>query len=528
MNTSFATTLAVHATQTETNNASKVFGSSQGIPSFEDAINHASEDSSLQQRKVARSVTEQNTNEQNLTQQTSMERRAAEQSSNEQEAARQNAVDQRNMERRSIGDGKSGKDSSSQGRSSAQQSSSKQSASQNSVTNQSNNIPIQQNNTSPKQKKSAQSTTSSSSTSSSQSESDTTVDDSTAQSSSTADKTQDATLPVYLLAGQIAVPPPLPQLQTTAQPSTTDQATSDTDLAGVTAAGAGDASQQAATAAAMITSGLAQSADDASGLATSGSKVPDGEKATDSIDTNNNDAALTDTSVGATMNHFPLGEDITKLKAITLGWAKTIQSSLNPSGTLDASSSTLMTSLPIHIDSSNGQNSNAQGTPDAMNGLSGLQMASAASTSLSGNSSFSQVTTTTIPAQSVHDVPQIVTKELNSSELTMPKRIEIPLQTPHGANVTLYLQDVQGQVRAQFSTNDHSALQWIDQQIPGLKQQQFETNVRWLPPQMDNQNSTSQQGQGQSRDPQRETNSQQQETESADAFVSAMGKVSYA
>jgi|GEM_PF-5516501 len=334
-------------------------------------------------------------------------------------------------------------------------------------------------------------------------------------------KSADASIPIYFVAGQVmtqqqVIPQQPLSPQNPAQPSTTD-ANAATAVTSAVLAAATSGAENAAVAGDVV----AGADGAASETLTLDAKLPgntsiDGEKDT--------------TSADPTANNIPPGTDVTILKKITSEWAKTIQSNLYPSGTLDANTSTLMSSLPIHIDAFNGKkDSSGTATPDTLNGLTGVQMASASTLSALGTRSTtaSQATTTTVPAQSVHDVTQIVTKELNSPDLAMPKRIEIPLQTPRGANVTLYLQDVQGQVRAQFSTNDHSALQWIDQQIPTLKQQQFATNVRWLPPQMDGQNPFQQQNQNSGRDSQRENN-QMQETESADVFVSAMKKVSYA
>lgn len=125
-------------------------------------------------------------------------------------------------------------------------------------------------------------------------------------------------------------------------------------------------------------------------------------------------------------------------------------------------------------------------------GTDGVSAFQTSPTSNLSNAVGNSTTTVTTPAKSVHDVPEIVSQELNSPHLNLPKRIEIPLQTPRGAAVTLYLQEVQGQVRAQFSTNDRSTMDWLNQQIPSLKETQFETSVKWSPPQMDGQNSSGQ------------------------------------
>ncbi len=77
--------------------------------------------------------------------------------------------------------------------------------------------------------------------------------------------------------------------------------------------------------------------------------------------------------------------------------------------------------------------------------------------------------------------------------MATPQRIAIDLQTPPGATVTVFFsQSNSGQLRAQMSANDPGAMQWLQQQVATLRQNETGPSVVWLPPQMDQSNNSNQ------------------------------------
>jgi hypothetical protein len=90
-----------------------------------------------------------------------------------------------------------------------------------------------------------------------------------------------------------------------------------------------------------------------------------------------------------------------------------------------------------------------------------------------------------LPHAELKEVPQIITKVIQSSTRALPQRVEIPLRTPAGAEIHLFLQQAGNHVRAQLSTNNRAAMEWVQQEFGNLKNIQFETNVRWTPPQFE-------------------------------------------
>lgn len=124
------------------------------------------------------------------------------------------------------------------------------------------------------------------------------------------------------------------------------------------------------------------------------------------------------------------------------------------------------------------------------------------------------------------DVPETISKVLNSANLVLPKRIEIPLKTPAGAHINLYLQETNGHVRAQLSTNDKLVMQWVSREVVFLKEMQFSSDVRWAPPQFEQQQSQQEQLNQESK--KQENQNEESDEDSLDelsAFEEAMEEV---
>lgn len=96
-----------------------------------------------------------------------------------------------------------------------------------------------------------------------------------------------------------------------------------------------------------------------------------------------------------------------------------------------------------------------------------------------------QAKSETISLGSKHHLDRILESVFEEKPVVAPRRIEIKLQTPHGAQVTLYLARVQQELRAQFSANNQQAFQWLQNEIMQLKSLSSGELVRWLPAQID-------------------------------------------
>lgn len=125
----------------------------------------------------------------------------------------------------------------------------------------------------------------------------------------------------------------------------------------------------------------------------------------------------------------------------------------------------------------------------------------------------------------VKDVSRVATQELNTTPLELPKRIEMTLETPKGTVVHLYLQDVKGEVRAQFSTNDAKTLEWLQREIPVLRETPLETNVKWLPPQMNQHEQQYQQSQQRQQQQERQLQSTEVTAEQIEHFESTVQQI---
>ncbi|MFZ5806700.1 MAG: hypothetical protein ACOY3I_05800 [Verrucomicrobiota bacterium] len=127
------------------------------------------------------------------------------------------------------------------------------------------------------------------------------------------------------------------------------------------------------------------------------------------------------------------------------------------------------------------------------------------------NASDSQSVKTEVTSQAwLKDVPEMIANTLNSANLILPKRIEIPLKTPAGATINLFLQEANGHIRAQLSSNDKLVMEWVNREVVFLKEMQFSTEVRWTPPQFEQQQSQRENGQ---HSRQQETSQEQKQEE---------------
>lgn len=139
------------------------------------------------------------------------------------------------------------------------------------------------------------------------------------------------------------------------------------------------------------------------------------------------------------------------------------------------------------------------------------------------------VKTEIMPKTALKDVPEIINNVLNSSNLVLPKRIEIPLKTPEGSIINLYLQEANGHIRAQISTNDRLVMESLHREVALLKDTPFENNIKWTPPQFERQESQKEQTgyrqpQQQSRQQTRQQDEETSKFEEAINFFDALRK----
>jgi hypothetical protein len=113
-----------------------------------------------------------------------------------------------------------------------------------------------------------------------------------------------------------------------------------------------------------------------------------------------------------------------------------------------------------------------------------------------------------------------------TNESRTPMRVAIEIQTPPGAVVNVYVSKQNDQYRAQLSTNDPVALNWVQDKMTSLRQSNdLGVQVRWLPPQMEAASTSSgndanlgwdRGGQGQSNYQQDERQQNQQQPQQTD------------
>jgi hypothetical protein len=73
-----------------------------------------------------------------------------------------------------------------------------------------------------------------------------------------------------------------------------------------------------------------------------------------------------------------------------------------------------------------------------------------------------------------------------TAESRTPLRVEMEVQTPPGAIVNIYVSKQGDSFRAQLSTNNLEALNWVQDKISSLRQSSdIGVQVKWLPPQME-------------------------------------------
>lgn len=159
------------------------------------------------------------------------------------------------------------------------------------------------------------------------------------------------------------------------------------------------------------------------------------------------------------------------------------------------------------------------------NGLEAIAAPSSSAQSTGGQGN-SQPSTEVMPKAALQEVPEVV-KNLDLQATNLPKRIEIPLTTPKGAHVQLYLQENNGSIRAQISTNDKGALDYLNRELahlrntttgqPGAESQ----NVKWLPAQLESSAQQNQQynlGREQQSQQQQQNSSSQPDEQESEAF----------
>jgi hypothetical protein len=142
-------------------------------------------------------------------------------------------------------------------------------------------------------------------------------------------------------------------------------------------------------------------------------------------------------------------------------------------------------------------------------GIANVENEKAMTTSLSFPEIFSSCATSTLSQQkpadlqillsSNNDFEDALKQVMHVAQLTQtnesrtPMRVEIEIQTPPGAIVNVYVSRQNDQWRAQLSTNDVQALNWVQDKMTSLRQSNdFGIEVRWLPPQMDSASASSQ------------------------------------
>ncbi len=99
----------------------------------------------------------------------------------------------------------------------------------------------------------------------------------------------------------------------------------------------------------------------------------------------------------------------------------------------------------------------------------------------------SSVKKETITVSNSEQFAEAVQNALNTPRELLPRRVEIQVQTPPGAVVTLSLTRSNGELRAQFDANNAQTLQWLNNEVGRLQNMNFGLTVRWAPPQMANQ-----------------------------------------
>ena len=151
-----------------------------------------------------------------------------------------------------------------------------------------------------------------------------------------------------------------------------------------------------------------------------------------------------------------------------------------------------------------GQGSADLSLSSAVPSLAAALHAQAQNQALAQNTVQNGVMETRVSLTSNSQFVEVLRQAAEEKSMVAPQRLAIELQTPPGATVTVFFSQVNGQIRAQLSASDPSSLQWLQQQLGTLKQNESGPNVVWLPPQLDDpknnsQNENSRQGKGRNR-----------------------------
>jgi len=172
----------------------------------------------------------------------------------------------------------------------------------------------------------------------------------------------------------------------------------------------------------------------------------------------------------------------------------------------DSDQSTAAQQLTTNVESHNSSIGGVFATTSSSAGTANVENDKAMNTSLSFPELFSSCATSTLSQQSPadlqillssnHDFEDALKQVMHVAQLTQtnesrtPMRVEIEIQTPPGAIVNVYVSRQNDQWRAQLSTNDLQALNWVQDKMSSLRQSnEFGVEVRWLPPQMDGSSS---------------------------------------
>lgn len=102
-------------------------------------------------------------------------------------------------------------------------------------------------------------------------------------------------------------------------------------------------------------------------------------------------------------------------------------------------------------------------------------------------SNSTSVSTEKVSVNSSEQFAEAVQNALNTPRELLPRRVEIQMQTPPGATVTLSLTRTNGELRAQFDANNEQTLQWLNGEVGRLQNMNFGLTVRWAPPQLASQ-----------------------------------------
>ncbi len=100
-------------------------------------------------------------------------------------------------------------------------------------------------------------------------------------------------------------------------------------------------------------------------------------------------------------------------------------------------------------------------------------------------SSTTQAKPESITLSPQHRLEKVLDSVFEETPLPTPRRIEVKLQTPQGAQITLYIARVNQELRAQFSANTHQAMAWLQSEIKQLRGINSTEVIRWLPAQME-------------------------------------------